>query len=370
VIVLHLIPHLMKGGAERQLVYLTTYWARTEREVHVAYLAGTPVPEGIVGSGVHLHPLPHFGNYDPMLFVRLVRLVLRLKPDVIQTWLLQMDILGGLAALLTNTPWLLREPVSGLFWTGGLKTRLRRWMGSHADAIVSNSAGGDVYWADIKPAELRFVIGNVVPIDEIAAVQKASDGSLGFSDTRPIIMSAGRLDHQKNFEVMIRGLAKVLDQTGAGAVIFGEGPLRGRLDALIRDCGMQEKILLPGMVSSIWGALKSARIFISLSRYEGRPNVVLEAMACGCPLIVSDIPSHREILDETTAVFVAQYEDPGAVANAILEVLGNAEAASMRSRAARARLDRGYSIATISGKYEAVYEAVIARRKKKPLAKK
>ena len=212
------------------------------------------------------------------------------------------------------------------------------------------------------------MIGNVVPVDEIAAVPKAPEGSLGFSDKRPIIMSAGRLDEQKNFEVMIRGLAKVLDQTGAGAVIFGEGSLRGRLEALIRDCGMQEKILLPGTVPSIWSALKSARIFISLSRYEGHPNVVLEAMACGCPLIVSDIPSHREFLDETTAVFVAQYEDPGVVANAILEVLGNAEAASMRSRAARARLDRGYSVATISGKYEAVYEAVLARRKKRPLA--
>ena len=176
---------------------------------------------------------------------------------------------------------------------------------------------------------------------------KAPEGSLGFSDKRPIIMSAGRLDEQKNFEVMIRGLAKVLDQTGVGAVIFGEGSLRGRLEALIRDRGMQEKILLPGTVPSIWSALKSARIFVSLSRYEGHPNVVLEAMACGCPLIVSDIPSHREFLDETTAVFVAQYEDPGAVANAILEVLGDAEAASKRSRAARARLDRGYSVATI-----------------------
>ncbi|OIQ64696.1 4-alpha-N-acetylgalactosaminyltransferase [mine drainage metagenome] len=301
-----------------------------------------------------------------MLFVRLVRLVLRLKPDVIQTWLLQMDILGGLAALLTNTPWLLREPVSGLFWTGGLKTRLRRWIGVRADAIVSNSAGGDAYWADVKPAAQRFVIGNVVPMDEIAAVPKAPDRSLGFSDTRPIIMSAGRLDEQKNFEVMIRGLAKVLDQTGAGAVIFGEGPLRGRLEVVIRDCGMQEKILLPGTVPSIWGALKSARIFISLSRYEGHPNVVLEAMACGCPLIVSDIPSHREFLDETTAVFVAQYEDPGAVASAILEVLENTEATSMRSRAARARLNLGYSVATISGKYESVYETVLARRERKP----
>jgi glycosyltransferase involved in cell wall biosynthesis len=369
VIVLHLIPHLTKGGAERQLVYLALYGARIGREVHVGYLAGTPVPDELAASGVRLHPIGHAGNYDPLLFLRLVQLIRRVRPDIIQTWLLQMDILGGLAALLTKIPWLLREPVNAVFWTDGLKTRLRRWIGARADAIVSNSAGGDAYWAKVKPGAQRFVIGNIVPLDEIAAVPKAPAGSLGFPDTRPVVMSAGRLDGQKNFAVMISGLAKVLDRTGTGAVIFGEGALRGQLETLIRGCGMQGKILLPGTVPSIWGALKSAAVFISLSRYEGHPNVVLEAMACGCPLIVSDIPSHREFLDDTTAVFVAQYEDPGAVANAILEVLGNADAASIRSRAARARLDRGYGVATVSEKYAAVYEAVLARRQTSSAAK-
>jgi glycosyltransferase involved in cell wall biosynthesis len=260
---------------------------------------------------------------------------------------------------------LLREPVSGAFWTGGLKTRLRRWLGARADAIVSNSAGGDAYWSAVKPARQRFIIGNVVPLDEIEASPKVPIESLGFSDHRPIIMAAGRLDPQKNFEVMIRGLAAAIDRTGAGVVIFGEGPLRGRLEALIQALGMEGKILLPGMVPSIWGALKSARMFVSLSRYEGHPNAVLEAMACGCPLIVSDISSHREFLDETTSILVQRYEDPNALAKAVLEVTTDGEAASARSRVARARLDVGYDVATISGKYEKVYEAIVAYRRNK-----
>lgn len=364
-IVLHLIPDMVKGGAERQLVYLATHCAQTGREVHVAYLAGTPVPDGIVEAGVHLHPILHTSNYDPMLLPRLVRLVRRLKPDIVHTWLLQMDILGGLAALLTNTPWLLREPVSGSHWAGGAKTRLRRWMGGRADAIVSNSAGGDAYWADVDPAVQRFIIGNVVPFAQILASPKVPAKSFGFPDGRPIIMSAGRLDEQKNFEIVIRGLAKVIGRIGAGVVIFGEGALRGHLETVIRDCGMEGRILLPGSVPSIWGALKSARMFASLSRYEGHPNVVLEAMACGCPLVVSDIPSHREFLDDTTAIFVERYEDPDTLAEAVLQTFADPEAASARSRAAQARLDHGYSVATISAKYEAAYEAVVARRKRR-----
>jgi len=209
----------------------------------------------------------------------------------------------------------------------------------------------------------RLSIGNVVPFDEILATAKTSAQSLGFLDGRPFVVCAGRLDEQKNFDVTIRGLARILDRTGAGAVIFGEGPLRKHLQVRIQECGVQDKILLPGWVPSIWGALKSARMFISLSRYEGHPNVVLEAMACGCPLVVSDIPSHREFLDDTTAILVERYEDPDALADAVFRVFADEQAALARSRAARARLDRGYSVATISSKYEAAYEAVVARRK-------
>jgi glycosyltransferase involved in cell wall biosynthesis len=365
VTVLHLIPHLVKGGAERQLSYLASYWGRTGREVHIAYLAGTPIPSGIEESGVHLHPIAHMSNYDPMLFLRLIRIIRRVRPDVIHTWLLQMDILGGLAALLTKTPWLLREPVSGEHWSRGSKARLRRWLGARADVIVSNSAGGDAYWATIVPAARRSVIGNVVPFGEIINAPKISGHSLGFSDSQSIIISAGRMDEQKNFEVVIRALAQVIGRTGAGAVIFGAGPLRGQLESLIRDIGLQGKILLPGVVPSIWGALKSAAVFVSMSRYEGHPNVVLEAMACDCPLIVSDIPSHREVLDSSTAMFVEKYEDPDAVAQALLSVFGDAEGARIRSREARARLDARYSVATICRKYDAVYEAVVARRGEK-----
>ncbi len=60
------------------------------------------------------------------------------------------------------------------------------------------------------------------------------------------------------------------------------------------------------MAASVWALMKKASVFVSLSAYEGCPNTVMEAMACGCPIIVSDIPEHREILDEQSALFVTR----------------------------------------------------------------
>jgi glycosyltransferase involved in cell wall biosynthesis len=142
-------------------------------------------------------------------------------------------------------------------------------------------------------------------------------------------------------------------------VLSGDGPQRNELEKLAADCDIQHQMAFLGSVSKqqVWGLLKYAKVFISLSAYEGCPNAVLEAIACQCPLVVSDIPAHREILDERSALFVNPH-DIGEVADAIVTALSDRDAARERANVAKAAIDHR-SPETIAGQYARVYRDVL-----------
>jgi glycosyltransferase involved in cell wall biosynthesis len=283
-----------------------------------------------------------------------------IKPDIVQTWNVQMDVLGGLAASLTGTPWLLREPADAMAWPVGVKTRLRQWIGATAGMVVSNSSGGDAYWAGRRPPDRRCIVANALPFDLIASAPPEHLMESPSGD--PIIMYAGRLTEQKNPHVLIRALAQAVANTPALALIFGDGPLRPSLEHLVSELGVGDRILIRGNIPTIWGALKSSHLFISISHFEGRPNTVLEAMACGCPMIVSDIPAHREILDDESALFIRRYDNPDFVAQAIIEGLRDRAGAFRRSQAAYKRIGE-WSIPAVGNAYENVYAKLLGQQK-------
>src|ERR1051325_3908890 len=123
--ILYCIPTLGNGGAERQLSYLAGELQRNGHEVHVASSRGGPNLERLKSAGVHWHCLGGLSDRDPIIFLRLMRLLRRLRPDVVQTILAPMDLIGGAAALLTHTSWILKESSSAPLYAAGLRHRFR-----------------------------------------------------------------------------------------------------------------------------------------------------------------------------------------------------------------------------------------------------
>ena len=322
--ILFCIPTLGRGGAERQLSYLAPELVRLGDEVHVACLRGGAFRDGLAAAGVTLH---EGGS--------LLRLMLKLKPDVVQTCLTRMDIVGGIAALLTRTPWVLREPSAPEAYASGWKNRLRRLLARRADAIVANS----------RQSGAPYVVRNGVPLAEIDAIATQRSG-------RNAVLFAGRMDAAKNPATLVAALQQLdVDYT---AVFCGDGPCRPELERMAAG-----RVAFPGVVDDLWQRMKAADVVVSLSRCEGSPNVILEAMAAGCPLVVSDIAAHREILDDASALFVPA-DDAAAAARAIRETLTSPEEAAKRARAARARVEE-MSVERMGREFREVYERIRRR---------
>jgi len=355
--ILHLIPSLSGGGAERQLSYLAPELARMGHDVHLAYSKEGPLKPEL--PGVVLHQLKALSNYDPYLLWQLVRLARRLKPHIIHTWIVQMDILGGIAARLNGIPWICRESISAMHYPKTWKNCLRVRIASCASAIVSNSSCGDEYWKTQLPCSRRYVVSNALAANRIDKVMAALPLELAKTE-KPIVLYVGRIERvQKRPQAFLEAMACVRQRRDVLGVLCGEGPQRSELESLRNALGLHADVHFTGHLptASVWALMKKASVFVSFSAYEGCPNTVMEAMACGCPLVLSDIPEHREILDESSALFF----DPTNVqraADTIVEALCNVDSSKSRALIAQQKTQE-WSIAEMARHYEEVYKDLV-----------
>ncbi|HEY7758331.1 MAG TPA: glycosyltransferase family 4 protein [Burkholderiales bacterium] len=324
--------------------------------VHVARRRGGVHETRLRTTSVEVHELGDLRGLSPALVRRIDSIVRSTKPDVIQTWLPQMDIAGGLVALWRRVPWILSERASKLAFDRRKPTTwIREFIGRRANAFVANSAAGADYWHRLAGGYASVAtIRNAVDAESIRNAP-AADRSLCSVGEKTLLV-VGRLDHQKAVEVVIEATS-LASRRDFRVLVFGEGPLRARLDAEIKRSGLDGRVHLLPYLQEWWGLLRQASGLISMSRFEGHPNVVLETMAAACPLIVSDIPEHREFLDERSALMVPR-DDAGALAQAIVTLL--AEPSRARERAARAADGlRGLTIAAAADAYDSIYRRLI-----------
>jgi glycosyltransferase involved in cell wall biosynthesis len=313
----------------------------------------------LVGGRVTMHHLPSKGNYDIALAWRVLRLTLRVRPDILQTWLLQMDIVGGLVAMATGVSLIVSERSSAAAYQPSWKSRARVLVGSHAARIVANSRGGADYWNSYVPAKRIHVVRNcVLPVD--AALQQPADYPASTETGHQLVLFAGRFSYEKNIPRLVEALIALAQQRSEVTIVaFGEGPERKWAERRIADAGLASQIRVKDYTSQLANWLSRAAVCVSVSNFEGHPNVVMEAAAAGCPLVLSDIAAHRELFDETSA-FWAPAGSTVCIIKAMLAALDNP--AQARERARRARdIANQFDLASVASAYKSIYESVADR---------
>lgn len=197
-----------------------------------------------------------------------------------------------------------------------------------ADAVLAVSQGimNELKGVMLFRKNIVHLIYNPIITPRITELSKLEmpDWFIQLKKKNKIILSVGRLSYEKDFITLIKSLRLVRDQKDIALCILGEGPQRNELMKYARELHVENNLFMPGFVENPFVYYKNSDVFVLSSVYEGFGNVLVEAMACGIPVISTNCPSGpAEILENGKFGRLVQPQDPYALAQAIVEALDN-----------------------------------------------
>jgi glycosyltransferase involved in cell wall biosynthesis len=210
-------------------------------------------------------------------------------------------------------------------WQRWRRYRLLRSLYGRADRIFCVSRGVAQDLARILACDPTAfeVLPNPVVTPELADRSAQPLGHPWFAPGQPpVVLGVGRLSRIKNFSLLVRAFARVRGETALRLMVLGEGKQRGELERLAARLKVKEDLALPGHVENPYGYMHKASLFVLSSLWEGFGNVVVEALACGTPVVATDCPSGpAEILEDGRYGLLVPNNDELALAAAMLQCL-------------------------------------------------
>jgi len=262
-------------------------------------------------------------------------------------------------------------PVAGRFqW---VKRRMLHGLYNRSTQVLAVSDGAResaIRFYGISPDRIRTQY-NGIDVQAIRQAGAADPGDIWWSagSRRPgdrvvRLVSAGRLNHEKGFHLLIeavRRLAAAAEGVEYRLLLLGEGDHRQRLQRQVQEAGLSDQVRLPGFHVAAAAWYRTADVFVLPSLVEGMPNVLLEAMACGTPVISSDCPAGpSEILECGRLGELCVAGDAEALAGALRRVLGDPEAARRRAALAEQVVTEKWTIQASVRRLEQILEAAAA----------
>ena len=219
----------------------------------------------------------------------------------------------------------------------------RFYPAADATVAVSDGVANDLASLAELPRERIRTIHNPVGMPELwTEAQEPLDHPWFAPGAPPVILGVGRLAAQKDFPTLLRAFARVRAQRPVRLLILGEGSKRRELETLAASLGIQADLALPGFAMNPFAYMARAAVFVLSSGYEGLPGVLVQALACGCPVVSTDCPSGpREILEHGAHGPLVPVGDDVAMAEAIQSVLDSPpDREKLLARAEEFSLDR------------------------------
>ena len=356
-----LVTELDAGGAERMLSELVCRLDRDRWQSSVICL-GRPgrLVDRLERSGIEVICLGARGAGDLRVLYGLVRELRRRRPALLQTWLYHANVAGAVAGCLAGVG----RIVGGIRVAerrAGLRLRFERWTGCCVERHVCVSRGVAEFAAAAGLSSSKLVvIPNGVDADRFEGVAPADLASLGIPPATRVLLVIGRLDRQKAPARAVEVLARLAEARGDVHLLFvGDGPLFRQLERVAADNGLTDRVHLAGRRGDVPALLAAGQALLLPSRWEGMPNVVLEAMAAGLPVIAGDVEGIDELIETGESGLVVPAGDVEQLADATAQGLDDDQFARRLGDAARSRVRLRFSLDLMVRRYDELYRSLL-----------
>ncbi|MCH2589756.1 MAG: glycosyltransferase [Planctomycetales bacterium] len=358
------ITELEAGGAERMFVELVCRLDRNQWQPTVISLGGESeaFADRLRRADIEVRCLGVTRRWDVSAVGRLAGELKHLAPDVLQTWLFHANVAGCLAARRAGI-----EPVVTGIRVAEQRGRWRRWVErfctsrARRHVCVSRDVAEFSRIQGGLDAGKLVVIPNGVDLDRFAGVEPMDLGGWGIAPGVPVVAWIGRLDPQKDPLAAVEAFDTIANsESECRLVMAGDGPLRGRVESRIEGLGLGERVVVLGRISEVPSLMARSVALLLTSRWEGMPNVVLEAMAAARPVVTRPVHGIGDLVEDGQTGLVVPNDQTALLGEALLALLAKRDVAEAMGQRGRKVVAEQYSLETMVSRYEAVWQQEVA----------
>ena len=360
------LPSLAPGGTERQLLYLLEGLRETHACSVICTRSGGDWAGDARAAGAQLFALNTWGGWDPRIGGRARKIFRAVRPHIVQTFLFGFDSPVNRAARGAGVPVVISSRRELAAWMKPRHVRAQRRANALVDCIVANSQAVARFAArqeGLDAAAIRVIYNGVgaetsasrpVPI-ETRSGQHVPPGKL-------VVGMAANFSPVKDHSLFL-ATAKLLIQRRPDIhfLLVGRGPMQNQFEHAVRAAGMQEDFTITSATSDAAELMRAMDVCVLTSKREGSPNVVLEAMALGRPVVAAAVGGVPEIIEDGANGLLVSTRDPNDYAEAVLRCLDDRAWAEAIGACARERVQRAFSLDRMVESYRALYAELVAR---------
>jgi glycosyltransferase involved in cell wall biosynthesis len=347
---------LARGGAEKQLIYMARALAGAGVQVRVYALTRGETGERTL-QALGLHPVwIGQSRYPPARLLSLIAALRGFRPHIVQATHSYAGIYAGVAGRVYRAVSLGAIRNDGLFDVAS-NGRWGPWLLRAPSAIIANSdaARRNLQTLGVDAGRIH-VVSNVIDLAEFDAQLRAPVPALD----GPVVMAVARLVPEKRVDRFLEALASARRRLpGLRGVVIGEGPERGRLEQHAHELGLlQDGVRFLGRSTQVPALLQQAEALVLTSDREGLPNVILEAMAAGVPVVTTPAGDAGAVVQDLVSGFVTDFDDIDAIADHMVRIASSPELRSRLGAAGRERVRQLFSPHGFAGRLLDCYRVV------------